>query len=192
MLKEPIGKQDQYAASYGGLNIIHFQCSGKVVVEPLYIKNEVYDALQENLLMFYIGNERKASDILTEQKKNISSEDKFNTLKNMVSLVFEMKNCLYNENLDDFGRILHENWILKQSLASNISNKSINDIYNIGLKNGATGGKLLGAGGGGFIIFYIDKMYHKKLTDALAPLNNLSFKFENEGSKLIYFGDEQF
>ena len=88
ILGEPIGKQDQYAAAYGGLNIIHFEPNGEVHVEPLYIKNEIYDRLQKNLMMFYVGNQRKASDILTEQKKNASQDEKFNILKSMVMLGF--------------------------------------------------------------------------------------------------------
>src|SRR5512145_3281354 len=95
ILGEPIGKQDQYAAAFGGLNIIHFQPNGEVRVEPLYIKNETYNRLQDNLLMFYIGNQRKASDILAEQKKNASQEDKFRVLKSMVALVPDLRECLY-------------------------------------------------------------------------------------------------
>ncbi|MBN2614021.1 MAG: GHMP kinase, partial [Bacteroidales bacterium] len=132
LLGEPIGKQDQYAAAFGGLNVILFNPDGSVTVEPLYIPNETYRALQENLVMFYVGNQRKASDILSEQKKNASQEDKFNTLKAMVSLVFELKDCLYHQRLGDFGKILHENWILKQKLASQITNNEIDDIYKAG------------------------------------------------------------
>ncbi len=190
LLGEPIGKQDQYAAAFGGLNVIIFNPDGSVIVEPLYIKNEIYNALQHNLLMFYIGNQRKASDILSEQKKNASQDDKFNILKEMVSLVFDLRNCLYKENLDDFGKILHENWILKQKLASRISNIDIENIYSTGLKNGATGGKLLGAGGGGFMLFYCEKTKQKKLIQSLKPYRNFEFAFERDGSKLIHFTDE--
>lgn len=190
ILGEPIGKQDQYAAAFGGLNVIRFNADGSVVVEPLYIKNDVYKTLQENLVMFYIGNQRKASKILSEQKKNASREDKFNNLKSMVSLVFDLRKCLYDENLDDFGKILHENWMLKQKLASQISNEEVNEIYNTGINNGATGGKLLGAGGGGFMLFYCKKHLQQKLTDALKPHRKFEFAFERDGSKLIYFADE--
>lgn len=192
LLGEPIGKQDQYAAAFGGLNVILFNSDGSVKVEPLYINNEVYSALQENLLMFYVGNQRKASDILSEQKKNASQEDKFNILKTMVSLVFDLKDCLYNQKLDDFGKILHENWILKQKLASQISNNEIEDIYKTGLENGATGGKLLGAGGGGFMLFYCEKPKQQKLTESLKICRKFDFAFERDGSKLIYFADEKF
>ncbi len=191
ILKEPIGKQDQYAAAFGGLNIIHFNENGKVTVEPLYIKESVYDALQENLIMFYIGNKRSASEILSEQTKNISSGERFENLKSMVALVPDMRNALYNEQLNDFGKILHENWILKQKLASQISNDWINHIYKKALENGANGGKLLGAGGGGFMLFYCEKTKQKKLQEALHPFTTFNFKFERDGSKIIYFGDEQ-
>jgi D-glycero-alpha-D-manno-heptose-7-phosphate kinase len=191
ILREPIGKQDQYAAAVGGLNIFYFNPDGSVRIEPLYIKNEVYEKLQENLVMFYTGSQRNASDILTEQKKNASQEDKFNVLKSMVGLVRELRDSLYNERINDFGKLLHENWILKQKLASNISNKGIEEIYNTGLKSGAEGGKLLGAGGGGFFLFYCEKHKQQKLKDSLKHLYNFEFKFDQDGSKLIYFGDEQ-
>jgi D-glycero-alpha-D-manno-heptose-7-phosphate kinase len=190
ILKEPIGKQDQYAASYGGLNIIYFNQDGSVKVEPLYIKSSVYRALEDNLIMFYLGNQRKASDILSEQKKNASNEDKFNILKQMVGLVYDMRHSLYSENLTDFGKILHENWILKQKLASKITNSEIDSIYNAGLLSGASGGKLLGAGGGGFMLFYCEKEKQSKLKSALHKYETLDFKFEHDGSKIIYFADE--
>jgi D-glycero-alpha-D-manno-heptose-7-phosphate kinase len=191
VLGEPIGKQDQYAAAFGGLNIIHFHPNGDVRVEPLYLKNDIYKELQENLLMFYVGNQRKASDILAEQKKNASHEEKFNMLKSMVLLVPELRNCLYKGQLHDFGKILHENWILKQKLASQITNNEIDNIYKTGIGAGASGGKLLGAGGGGFMLFYCEKPNQNKLMDALSPLEKFDFTFEREGSKLIYFADEE-
>jgi len=192
ILGEPIGKQDQYAAAFGGLNIIHFHPDGSVTVEPLYLKNEVYSTLQENLLMFYVGNQRKASDILTEQKKNASQGDKFELLKSMVMLVTDLRDCLYTGQLNDFGRIMHENWILKQKLASQITNTAIDEIYQAGLHGGAIGGKLLGAGGGGFMLFYCEKEKQQKLIHELKPLENYNFAFEREGSKVIYFADEEF
>lgn len=192
ILGEPIGKQDQYAVAFGGLNIIHFKPDGNVSVEPLYIKNEIYRQLQDNLVMLYTGYQRKASDILSEQKKNSSQEEKFNILKSMVSLVPDLRNCLYSGQLDDFGKILHENWILKQKLASQISNSQIDEIYNAGIQAGATGGKLLGAGGGGFMLFYCEKSKQKKLLESLRHLRPFDFSFEREGSKLIYYADEEF
>ena len=190
ILKEPIGKQDQYAAAYGGLNVIYFNQNGSVQVEPLYIKQSVYRALEENLIMFYVGNQRKASNILAEQKKNASQADKHTILCEMVALVDEMRDTLYAEDLSRFGTLLHQNWTLKQKLASKISNDEINDVYNAGLKNGATGGKLLGAGGGGFMLFYCEKEKQASLIEALKKYPTFDFKFERDGSKIIYFADE--
>jgi len=192
ILGEPIGKQDQYAAAFGGLNIIHFKPDGHVQVEPLYIRNEIYRTLQDNLVMFYVGNQRKASDILAEQKKNASLDEKSDILKKMVMLVYDMRDCLFKGNLGDFGRIMHENWTLKQKLASQISNPEISEIYDNGLRNGAIGGKLLGAGGGGFMLFYCEKERQAQLAEHLKPFEKFDFAFEREGSKLIYFADEEF
>jgi len=190
ILKEPIGKQDQYAAAFGGLNIIEFLPTGKVNVELIHLKKEIYEALQNNLLMFYTGSQRQASTILEEQKVNISSKSKFDVLKKMVDLVYELRDCLYREDLNYFGKILHKNWLLKQQLASKISNPRINKLYKKAIENGAVGGKLVGAGGGGFLLFYCDEKNHKKLRSAMSPLKELKFRFENEGTKLIYAGDE--
>lgn len=190
LLKEPIGKQDQYAAAYGGLNIYEFHPNGDVTIEPLPIEAEVYQTLQDNLVMFYTGMQRSASHILTEQKKNITQEEKFNVLKTMVSLVYELKGVLLKGNLDDFGRLLHENWMLKKELASGITNMEVNNAYETALQNGALGGKLLGAGGGGFLLFYCPRNLQQKLINSLKPLRHFPFKFEQEGSKLIHFSDE--
>jgi D-glycero-alpha-D-manno-heptose-7-phosphate kinase len=190
IVKEPIGKQDQYAAAFGGLNIIYFNPDGSVRVEPLHIKSEVYQALEQNLMMFYLGNQRKASDILSEQKQNATSDDKHTVLRQMVSLVFDLRDALYQERLSDFGKILHENWMLKQKLASKISNREIDAVYEAGLQHGAMGGKLLGAGGGGFMLFYCEKEKQEKLKHSLSGFNTFEFKFERDGSKIIYFADE--
>jgi D-glycero-alpha-D-manno-heptose-7-phosphate kinase len=189
ILQEPIGKQDQYAAAFGGLNVFRFNADETVSVEPLYLKQEVYNQLQDNLVLFYIGNERKASEILVEQKINIANAEKFAVLKDMVALVDVLKDVLYKGVLDEFGLLLHQNWLLKQRLASKISNDYIEQLYQLGIKNGASGGKLLGAGGGGFILFYCPKEMQQKLIKAM-PVRHFDFKFDNEGTKLIYFGDE--
>lgn len=189
-LKEPIGKQDQYAAAFGGLNIIRFNSSENVTVEPLHLRKDTYKALQKNLLMFYTGGQRKTASILSEQKDNMRFKDKFETLRKMVSLVDELRDELHNGNLDEFGKLLHQNWLLKQKLASKISNPRVKDLYEKALKNGAIGGKLLGAGGGGFLLLYCDESKHKNLREAMHPLKELRFKLESEGSKLVYVGDE--
>ena len=192
ILKEPIGKQDQYAAAFGGLNVIKFNPSGTVFVEPLHLKKDVYDELQRSLLLVYVGKPRKASDILDEQKKNVQSLRGFDVLRQMVELVWKLHEALYDGRLDMFGKILHENWLLKKQLASKISDSYIDGIYKTALENGAVGGKLLGAGGGGFMLFYCEPKNQKKLRTALAAFKEMSFKFENEGSKVIYIGDEYY
>ena len=189
-LKEPIGKQDQYAASFGGLNIFKFNSSGNTRVEPLHLTKETYNMLQNNLLMFYTGLQRKTSEILSEQKKNMRFKNKFESLKKMVEFVWDLRDALYEEEFTKFGRILHKNWLLKKQLSSNISNSGIEKFYRKALKNGAIGGKLSGAGGGGFLLFYCDERNQNKLRKAMSPLRELKFSLDNEGSKVLYIGDE--
>jgi D-glycero-alpha-D-manno-heptose-7-phosphate kinase len=189
-LKSPIGKQDQYAAAFGGLNVFHFNPSGTVSIEPVHLRADLYRALQENLLMFYTGKQRMASLILAEQKENLRLPDKRDHLKRMVDLVWDAQEALYEGNLERFGRVLDKSWRLKKQLASKISNEQINEWYYRALQNGAIGGKLLGAGGSGFLLFYCDKKEQPRLRQALADLRELKFRFEGEGSRIIYFADE--
>lgn len=191
-LQEPIGKQDQYAVAFGGLNVIKFNPSRTVNVEPIYLKKDIYQALQNNLLLFYIGKQRKTSSILKEQKCNLESGKKIEVLKKMVDLVWQLRDVIYSGELDRFGKILHENWLLKKQLASGVSDPDIDAIYEMALKNGAIGGKLLGAGGGGFFLFYCDPKNRNKLRKAMSSFREMDFKFENEGTKLIYVGDEYY
>jgi len=186
LLNEPIGKQDQYAAAFGNMNVIRFEKNGTTEVTPVNISTAAKEELESNLLMFYLGTQRKASDILAEQKKNTASIDKFTALKRMVDLVYEMQKSLEEGHLNDMGKILHENWILKQQLASSISNPEISECYETALQNGATGGKLLGAGGGGFMLFYCPRDNQSKLINALSKLRRFDFKFEDKGSSVIY------
>lgn len=187
LLKEPIGKQDQYAAAYGGLNVIEFLPNGHVNVDPVYMSIDRRAELESNLMMFYIGNIRSASAILSEQRKNTSDEAKFKALQQMVKLVYELRDNLISGQLDEMGRILHENWELKQQLASGITNPTINEIYQTAMQNGALGGKLLGAGGGGFMLFYCPKEKQAKLKEKLSGIRPFDFTFEQDGSKLIHY-----
>lgn len=189
-LNEPIGRQDQYAAAFGGLNVIKFNTSGEVDVEPIHLKKEIYKKLQDALVMFYTGRVRNSSRILSRQKKNLKSKNKTDILRQMAALAWKLRLCLYSGNLDDFGEILHENWMLKTHLAPGISCPEIDSIYKKAMASGATGGKLLGAGGSGFMLFYCAKEKQEKLRRALSPLREMSFKFDNEGTKLVYVEDE--
>ena len=189
LLGEPIGKQDQYAAAYGGLNLIEFLPDGQVHVKPVYLNQEAKQSLQSNLLLFYLGSQRKASSILAEQKKNTTTaEDKFRALESMVDMVYSLHDELIKGNIDQMGHILHEGWMLKRSLASGISSGFIDEVYEAGKKAGALGGKLLGAGGGGFMLFYAPQNKHEAIKTAMKDLKHFDFQLESEGSKLIYFG----
>ncbi len=189
-LGEPIGKQDQYAAAFGGLNVIEFHANGEVSVDPVYLAPEIYSRLESSLCLYYIGNQRSASAILSEQRKNTADVNKFQMLKQMVSLVYELRTALMQGDLDRFGSLMHENWLMKQELASGISSPMINEIYETALKNGASGGKLLGAGGGGFMLFYCAPEKQPQLNEALQKVRRFPFSFEQEGSKLIHYDHE--
>lgn len=187
VLKEPIGKQDQYAASYGGLNFIKFNCNESVLVESIACDPAVIRSLENNLLMFYVSNERKASKILSEQKKNIVRQANVETVMKMVQLAGKMRRSLAAGKINDFGDILHQGWLLKKRLSSRISNPLFDEYYEKALRAGAIGGKILGAGGGGFFLFYCRPKYQNRLRSCLG-LRELKFKFNSGGSKIIYAG----
>ena len=190
-LGEPIGKQDQYGTAVGGLKFIRFLPDETVDVQPLPVKRSTMKALDENLLLFYTGLTHSAGEILKEQNKNVASEDeKFQNLVKMTQLAYEMRDALLEDDLNGFGRILNENWELKRQLASKISNDIVEKYYRIAMENGALGGKLLGAGGGGFLLFYCPKEHQKRLRAALSDLVELPFEMENGGTKIVYVGEK--
>lgn len=188
-LGNPIGKQDQYAAAYGGLNFIRFNKDGSVSVSPIVMQPETYKNLQKNLVMFYTGNTRSANDILSEQKKNISKADKTANLIEMCKLAENMKAALEANDLSSFGNFLNDGWQLKRTLASGISNPDIDLAYETAMKNGALGGKLLGAGGGGFLLFYCEPEKQEQLRVAL-KMNQMKFEFEHDGASVVYIGNK--
>lgn len=185
----PIGKQDQFAAACGGLNFITFYGDETVNVEKIIMDPKRKKQLEENLIMVYIGGKHSANDILRSQQKAISGDEKFNTQKEMVGLAYQLKESLESNNIDDFGQILNEGWILKKSLTSGISSSHIDDIYSKGISAGATGGKLLGAGGAGFILFYCPKDRQGEFRSEMKDFDEMRFSFDNFGSKIIYVGD---
>lgn len=188
-LGNPIGKQDQYAAACGGLNFITFHKDETVSIEPVISKKETLEMLQDNLVMFYTGIKHDANAILAEQKKRIRQMDKIQNLITMCEIAREMKASLEQNDLSDFGRMLHKNWLLKKELAGRISRPDIDRLYDTALKHGAEGGKLLGAGGGGFLLFYCEKDKQKELTEALG-LKRFDFRFEHDGTSVVYIGDK--
>ncbi len=190
-LGEPIGKQDQYGTAVGGLKFIRFKSDDSVEVEPLAVSRQKLSELEGNLLLFYTGLTHSAGEILQEQNKNVAGEDKkFQNLVKMTELAYELREAVVAGKLDDFGRILNENWLLKRELASQISNDKIGKYYDLAMANGALGGKLLGAGGGGFLLFYCPEEKQKRLRSALSDLWELPFAMESSGTKIIYVGDK--
>ena len=180
------GKQDQYAAAYGGLNFITFYPDDSVKVEPVQCSPDVRKALADNLLMFYVGGDHFSGVIHKEQDKGMKEQDKRDNVKRMAALAREMRDALERGSIDDVGEMLHEGWRLKRTLASAISNEGIDHYYEMGLEHGATGGKLLGAGGGGFILFYCPLEKQQCLREAFAQLKEIPFNFDTEGSKVLY------
>jgi D-glycero-alpha-D-manno-heptose-7-phosphate kinase len=185
-LKEPIGKQDQYAAAYGGLNFILFNSDGSVAVEKIIMQSTVKQQLEKNLIMIYTGNTRSASAILQQQGEAMQQGDKRRIQHVMVQQAFELKKLLQNNRIDDFGHLLHEGWLLKKTLATGISNSEVDSLYQKGLDAGAVGGKLLGAGGSGFILFYCPEEKQDSFRKTMSSYRELPFRFDSQGSKIIY------
>lgn len=186
-LKKPIGKQDQYAAAFGGLNYYEFLPNGDVNVEPIVMKEESYKKLERNLMLFYIGDEHQASEILIEQSKNMAVNDKFQAQRKMCEITRKLKMELQNNNVDALGKCLHENWILKKSLANGISNPYIDSVYEKAINAGALGGKLLGAGGAGFMLFYVPEDKQGSVRTVLNELREMKFEMDNSGASIIHF-----
>ena len=186
LCKEPIGKQDQYIAAFGGLNLIRFYSDESVSVEPVICKPEIVDKLEESILIFYTGRTRSASTLLREQSKSMDNSVKRTLIKEMVKLAFDLKHILENEDLDSVGELLDKNWRLKSQLASGISDIQIDEWYKCGIKAGAKGGKLLGAGYGGFLMFFVPLEKHANVIKALSDLKEIPFSFDNSGSVIAF------
>jgi D-glycero-alpha-D-manno-heptose-7-phosphate kinase len=184
---EPIGKQDQYAAAFGGFNVIEFHPDDSVAVVPVIMPHERRALLEERTLVFYTGITRSASAILLEQNRSVATEaDKQATMKRMVELVPIARDALIGGDLDGFGGILHENWMLKRTLAGGISSGFIDDAYEAAMKAGAIGGKLLGAGAGGFMMFYAPVERHAEIEKAVG-LRRCTFRFDPLGSRILFY-----
>lgn len=190
-LGEPIGKQDQYGTAVGGVKFIRFLPDGSVDVEPVLVKNDIKEKLNNELLLFYTGITHSAGEILKEQNKNVTGDqEKFESLVKMTEQAYEIRETLMEGDLKRFGEILHEGWLLKRQLAGGITSPEIDHYYELARKNGALGGKLLGAGGGGFLLLYCEKENQKRLRSALYNLVELPFAMESGGTKVIYIGEK--
>lgn len=184
---QPIGKQDQYAAAFGGLNLIEFHPDESVSVSPVIMRRDLRDLLEQRIIVFYTGITRSASAILANQSAETSSDaGKKAALKRMVELTYVLRNELSHGNIDSFGHILDENWSLKKSLTAGISSSDIDEWYNRALGGGALGGKLLGAGQGGFMMFYAPKERHEDIANAVG-LRQVRFGFEPLGSRILFY-----
>lgn len=193
LCQEAGGWQDQIAASFGGLNRINFKDNNYSVV-PIIISPERKRLLNDSLMMFFTGFTRFSSDV---QKANQSTPEtsaaKIERLKKMLDLVDDAQKVLQDKDsdLDDFGRLLDTTWRLKRQTGSAVSTSGIDALYEKGIKAGALGGKLLGAGGGGFLVFYVQKEKQAAVHEAMKDLLYIPFKFENEGTKVIYYNAEE-
>jgi len=187
LLREPIGKQDQYIAAFGGLIAMEFKPSGAVIVTPLAIpKNALHD-LEDNLLMFFTGYSRNASDVLLDQKTRTESDDAamIENLNFIKELGYSIKMALEAGATDKFGELMHEHWLHKKKRSAGISNERINQWYDIAHANGAVGGKLVGAGGGGFLLFYAHDRNRLRQAMTREGLVEVRFRFDHEGSKVL-------
>ena len=187
LLKEPIGKQDQYIAAFGGLTCFEIEPGGKVNVSPLRIPETALHDLEENLLMFYTGFSRSASEQLQEQKKRTESDDSamIEGLHYVKELGYQIRGALQDGDTENFGRLMHQHWLSKKKRTAGISNSFINDTYDLAIANGALGGKLIGAGGGGFVMFYASDKKALRAAMTKAGLPEVRFGFDFEGSKVI-------
>lgn len=192
LCKEEGGWQDQIAVSYGGFNRINFNANGYEVI-PVVISSKRKKCFNDNLLMFFTGFTRTSSII---QEKNITNNkyNYFNQLEKIKNVVEEAEDILTNDcrNLDEIGELLDYSWKLKRQIGEYISNDYINELYEKGIKAGALGGKVLGAGGGGFIIFYVTQEYRESVMNAMNNLLHIPFRFEDGGTRVIYYTSEHY
>lgn len=184
----PIGRQDQYASAFGGLNHIKFNQDDSVSISPVICSRETYDTFMGNLILFYTGRTRSANSILSSQRAGYENSPSVReSMQKMLGYTKDFAQALQEGDCDAIGPILDASWRLKRSLASGISDSQIDSWYAGALKAGATGGKLLGAGAGGFMLFYAPREKHAAISHALPELKPVPFRFEREGSNIIFY-----
>lgn len=183
-LKKPIGVQDQYIAAYGGLRYFEFLPGGEVRSEKIKISPEARRVLNDNFLLFFTGTTRQSSSILKEQTNNI--KDRLSELREIKQMTYQARSDIEKGNFDALGVLIHQSWQLKKRLAGTISNGHINEMYESARRAGATGGKITGAGGGGFLLLYVPYKHQNKVRTALNGLQELPFRLEADGTKVIF------
>lgn len=186
-LREPIGKQDQYAAAYGGINLIEFERNGGVTVQPLLLPMAIAATLESNLMLFFTGSQRDARTVLSQQVTALeSSEATFGRLRSMVELAYDMRDLLLAGDLEAFGKALHRGWEMKRGISTMISTSAIDQVYDRALAAGALGGKIAGAGGGGFLVLYCPKPAQPHVRKALSDLQSLDFRIDWSGARIAF------
>jgi D-glycero-alpha-D-manno-heptose-7-phosphate kinase len=189
ILGEPIGKQDQYMAAFGGVTCLTFDTNGEVLVEPLHLRDEVYEQLESNLLFFFTGRERSASEILKEQddKSKTDDADMVRNLHQVKDIGLKTRECLEKGDTDTFGELLHVHWETKKKRSSKMTDPFMDECYETARGNGALGGKLIGAGGGGFFVFYCPNGNKPKVSEALLKLGlrKERFQFDWDGARIM-------
>ena len=183
---KPIGKQDQYIAAYGGFQHIQFNPDGSVFVDPIVCSLGTRQRLESELLLLYTGITRSANPILAEQKQNLASSRHRDALRQVVRLASDLRDALTGNDLSAFGEILHQGWVVKKSMAGGTTNAQIDHWYALARTNGAVGGKILGAGGGGFLLLYATPEDHPRICQALPELRPVTLRFEPQGTKIVY------
>ena len=187
LIKESVGSQDQVFAAHGGFNLVEFLQNGEIFVEPIIITSERLKTFEDRLMLFFTGLSRIASDIASDKIKNIPSNGQY--LSRMKNLVDEAYKIIIspNRNLSEFGKLMNETWELKKNLSDKISNPQIEEMHEAAMQNGAIGGKLCGAGGGGFMLLYVEPDNQQKVKDVLKDYLHVPFSFDFDGSKIIVY-----
>jgi len=187
VLKETVGSQDQILAAFGGFNRIDFHPDDSFNISPVIINKDLVEQLQSHMLLFFTGLSRFSSDIARDKVSNFTN--RFQELTQIKEMVDEGMSILQNPStpIMDLGKLMHESWKLKRSLSVKVSTPKIDEIYEAGIKAGATGGKILGAGGGGFILFFAEPKNHKKILERLKSLVHVAFHFDDVGSKIVVY-----
>ncbi|MCW8899144.1 MAG: GHMP kinase [Gammaproteobacteria bacterium] len=190
ILKRTMGKQDHFASAYGDLNVFTFNPDETIAAEPVFYTNEVKNTLEQNMMLFYTELKRDASEVLESQ--NQATENKRDVLVQMRDLVHPLRDVLSgNQDMRTFGEILHNGWLLKKSITNDISNSQIDNYYDKARQAGAIGGKLLGAGGGGFLLLYVEPDKQTKVIEALSELFCLDVKLDGAGTRITYYDQDR-
>lgn len=190
----PVGKQDQYAAAFGGFNLLKFKRNGEVEVEEMRLTNPNINKLEKNLMLVYSGRGRDANNILQKQQKAMTVDiDKFNKVKRQKEKAYTAVELIQKGKLNEFGELLHESWIEKKNVCEDITQDYFDNIYDTALHSGAIGGKLLGAGGGGFFLFYVPEERKSSVASAITSAHKdckvYDFEFYGSGSNVVYIHD---